>query len=411
MAAKERRLPIWLLRLALSLIIRYLRVTPFRTGQRTLLRFCRSHLLSRLPPFSAIVPLREAPSISIQCFQLGNKHHADILSEWLLLTGAWQPALTAYLRRALLPGDTLVDVGANTGYFSLLGATLVGATGSVVAVEACPRTYERLLANLALNPKLAAAVTPVHAAAAETEGELTLYQHRREPLYNTTVAGACAGGVAAAADVWALLQSCGALGAAGVARGAAAAEEVSRLAVSSVWQTTRVRGAPLDALLSEAQLRKARVLKVDVEGAEWAVLQGARRLLSSADDDDDWGGGGSTGAPTLEVVVEVTPKWLALQQSSVKRLFEHMRALGYNAYLLPADDYEISVALPMARAPPPPPRRLRRAACATRDGSSTAARTPIGRRTSSSAGATLSSSTSIIVNTNEIIKGGSSGRA
>ena len=35
-------------------------------------------------------------------------------------------------------------------------------------------------------------------------------------------------------------------------------------------------------------------------------------------------------------------------------LLEHMRALGYHAYLLPADDYEISVALPMARAPPPP---------------------------------------------------------
>ena len=353
-AKAERHLPIWLLRLLLSLIVRYLRVTPFRTGQRALLRFCRWHLLSRLPPFSAIVPLRDAPSISIQCFQLGSKNHADILSEWLLLTGTWQNALTAYLQRALLPGDTLVDVGANTGYFSLLGASLVGATGSVVAVEACPRTYERLLANLALNPKLAAAVTPVHAAATEIEGELTLYQHRREPLYNTTVAGAGAGGVAAAPDVWALLQSSGALGAAGVAGGAAAAAEVSRLAVSSVWQTTRVRGAPLDALLSGAQLRKARVLKVDVEGAEWAVLQGARRLLSSADDD---GGGG--GAPTLEVVVEVTPKWLALQQSSVKRLFEHMRALGYHAYLLPADDYEISVALPMARAPPPPPRRLR----------------------------------------------------
>lgn len=124
----------------------------------------------------------------MRCFQLGGAHQADILSEWLLLTGAWQPALTAYMLRALMPGDTLVDVGANTGYFALLGAALVGSRGRVVAVEACPRTHERLLTNVALNPELSPVVSAVHnAAAAEAEDELTLYQHRREPLYNTTV--------------------------------------------------------------------------------------------------------------------------------------------------------------------------------------------------------------------------------
>ena len=53
-----------------------------------------------------------------------------------------------------------------------------------------------------------------------------------------------------------------------------------------------------------------------------------------------------------------SPRWLALQQSSVARLFGHMAALGYHAYLLAADDYEISTALPMGGVPPPP-RRLR----------------------------------------------------
>jgi FkbM family methyltransferase len=251
--------------------------------------------------------------------------------------------------RALLPGDTLVDVGANTGYFALLGAALVGSTGHVVAVEACARTHERLLANVALNPVLRPVVTAVHAAAAEAEGELTLYQHRREPLYNTTVPGAGAGGVAAQADVWALLQGSGALGGlgglGGLGVGASAAGEVSRLAVGGVWQTTTVRSAPLDALLSEAQVRTARVLKLDVEGGEWAVLQGAAALLRDA-------------PATLEVVVEVTPKWLELQGTTVRGLLRHMRGLGFKPYLLAHEDYEISRALPPP-PPPPPPRRLR----------------------------------------------------
>ena len=129
----------------------YLRHAPCATGQRSLLTFCMRSLLPALPLFAdAVVSLSARPGVRMRCFQLGGAHQADILSEWLLLTGAWQPALTAYMLRSLLPGDTLVDVGANTGYFALLGAALVGSTGRVVAVEACPRTHERLLANLAL---------------------------------------------------------------------------------------------------------------------------------------------------------------------------------------------------------------------------------------------------------------------
>ena len=327
----------------------YLRHAPCATGQRSLLTFCTRSLLPALPLFAdAVVSLSARPGVRMRCFQLGGAHQADILSEWLLLTGVWQPALTAYMLRSLLPGDTLVDVGANTGYFALLGAALVGSTGRVVAVEACPRTHERLLANLALNPAHRPVVTAVHAAAAAAaaEGELTLYQHRREPLYNTTVPGAGAGGVAAQADVWALLQVSGALGGLGaVGMGASAAGEVSRLAGAGVWQTTTVRSAPLDALLSAEQLRSCRVLKVDVEGGEWAVLQGAAGLLRDA-------------PATLEVVVELTPKWLELQGTTVRELLRHMRGLGFEPYLLAHEDYEISRALPPP-PPPPPPRRLR----------------------------------------------------
>ena len=106
-----------------------------------------------------------------------------------------------------------------------------------------------------------------------------------------------------------------------------------------------MRAAPLDALLSEEQVRTARLLKVDVEGGEWAVLRGAAALLRDA-------------PPTLEVVVEVTPRWLALQGGSVPQLLRHMRALGFWPYILAHDDYEIRRALPPP-PPPPPPRRLR----------------------------------------------------
>lgn len=48
---------------------------------------------------------------------------------------AYEPHVAAALRRWLRPGDTFVDVGANVGYFTMLGAVLVGPRGRVVAVE------------------------------------------------------------------------------------------------------------------------------------------------------------------------------------------------------------------------------------------------------------------------------------
>ena len=62
--------------------------------------------------------------------------------------GIWEPGETALLEEYLEPGMVVVDVGAHTGYFSILCGRLVGADGLVVAFEPDPRNYELLLANV-----------------------------------------------------------------------------------------------------------------------------------------------------------------------------------------------------------------------------------------------------------------------
>jgi FkbM family methyltransferase len=51
----------------------------------------------------------------------------------------------------LKPGDTVVDIGANIGSFSVLAASLVGPKGRVVCFEPIPDIADRLKANIALN--------------------------------------------------------------------------------------------------------------------------------------------------------------------------------------------------------------------------------------------------------------------
>lgn len=56
-----------------------------------------------------------------------------------------------FFRRYLRPDDDVIDVGANIGFFTLIFSTLVGKFGKVYAFEPHPRIYKYLQGNLVLN--------------------------------------------------------------------------------------------------------------------------------------------------------------------------------------------------------------------------------------------------------------------
>jgi FkbM family methyltransferase len=55
-----------------------------------------------------------------------------------MFLGTYEPRQTAWFRECLRPGDTVVDVGASFGYYTTLGAELVGPAGRVFAFEPSP---------------------------------------------------------------------------------------------------------------------------------------------------------------------------------------------------------------------------------------------------------------------------------
>jgi len=61
--------------------------------------------------------------------------------------GCYETHLIALLKRALGPGMVFVDVGAHIGYFTSLGAGLVGPQGEVHCFEADPDCTSRLVVN------------------------------------------------------------------------------------------------------------------------------------------------------------------------------------------------------------------------------------------------------------------------
>jgi FkbM family methyltransferase len=203
----------------------------------------------------------------------------DWIQRHLYYFGLWEPSPSAWLARRLAPGDVFIDVGANVGYFTLLAARLVGASGGVVAVEAMPAIYQHLLRHVRANGLTNCRCVNEAAVGPDAPREATLF--------------------------WGGEGNIGSSGMIG--------REGQNRAI-------RVPARPLQAILTDDECRRARVIKVDVEGVEAAAIRGLG--LDSGRFD-----------PSLELIVEVACEAESLAQR--EWLFGHLRDLGYFSYVLP----------------------------------------------------------------------------
>lgn len=165
----------------------------------------------------------------------------DMVHSRIYIFGVWEPGITWLITAHLRTGDTMIDIGANVGAHTLLAAHLVGRTGSVVAIEASPAIFQRLLANLRLND--AVQVHAVNVAVSDKPGRLPVFLADDGNLGATTTLG-------------------------------------SEATLIGATPETEVDAQPLPDIVTVAQLRVARLIKIDVEGAEWRVLQGMRDVLA-----------------------------------------------------------------------------------------------------------------------------------
>jgi FkbM family methyltransferase len=139
--------------------------------------------------------------------------------------------------RHLGEGGVLYDIGANVGFFSLLGARLVGDAGHVYSFEPAPENCTAILEHAALNGAHNVTLVPRAASSRSGRGRLQLVDDRS----------------------WSKLEGYGAH------PGTERVIDVDLVAV--------------DELVRSGELRPPSVVKIDVEGAELEVLDGLRTTL------------------------------------------------------------------------------------------------------------------------------------
>jgi FkbM family methyltransferase len=153
--------------------------------------------------------------------------------------GALETAVQEALVRHLGPGGVLYDVGANVGFFSLLGARLAGPAGHVYAFDPAPDNAAAIRRNAALNALENVSVIAKAVSAGAGTGRLQVVDDQS----------------------WSKLAEYG--------------------AHPLTERVLKVELVAVDDLVAAGEARPPTVVKIDVEGAELAVLEGMRATIDA----------------------------------------------------------------------------------------------------------------------------------
>jgi len=176
------------------------------------------------------------------------------------------------LEKRLRGGGVYYDIGSNVGQFLIPVAKIVGERGRVIGFEPDPESYQLLMKNISLNDLTNATVFKL--GLSDSSGEIQIFGPR---------------------------------GAATIVPRAANQNKSSPTAIIHV-----TRG---DDLRRNAGLPLPKAVKIDVEGAEFAVLSGLTETLSS---------------PLCELLcLEIHPRFIPAEVSP-EMVLSLVRSLGFN---------------------------------------------------------------------------------
>jgi len=192
----------------------------------------------------------------------------------LSIKKVYEPLETEIVENEVKPGDFVLDIGANIGYFTLIFARFVGDNGKVFAFEPEPITFKLLEKNIQINNYKN--VILEQKAVSDKRGKLKLYiseenngDHR---IYESV-------------------------------------EKRNSIEIESVY---------IDGYLSNQYINKIKFIKMDIQGAEGLAIQGMKKLLETNE--------------KIKLLTEFAPCSLKICGTDPKEFLEILLKLGFKLY-------------------------------------------------------------------------------
>jgi FkbM family methyltransferase len=192
----------------------------------------------------------------------------DFVSRHLYISGDYETMTTRLFAAILGPGDRVLDIGANIGYFTLISSHLVGPDGKVYSFEASPVIYTMFQKHCWLNG--CDNVVLYNKAVSASKGILKFHTGPEDHF------------------------------------------GISSLREIDGGRTHQVEAISLNDILSE--IEQIRLVKIDVEGAEHEVLRGMTELIER---------------DRPYIILELTDKFLREMGSSAAQVLEFLQSMRY----------------------------------------------------------------------------------
>lgn len=206
----------------------------------------------------------------------------------LLLTGDWEQETTEVFLRHVKPGATVVEIGANMGYYTLLAAEKVGRLGKVIAFEANRELCDLLRDSIEINPFVCQCEV-INKAVTDSAGTVTL-QKSMEHTGESSLAPTRPDFLEKVADL---------------------------------VEKVRVESVSLDAFLLERGLPCPDLVKIDAEGSEPLIFKGMQHTLENAAD--------------LVVIFELNSEMIRAMGHDPLEMLENLAGKGFNFHRISVD--------------------------------------------------------------------------
>lgn len=232
-------------------------------------------------------------------------YEGDLIPEAIEKFGFWECGLTLLMSHYIKKGDTVMDIGANLGYDSVLSSHLVGEKGHVYSFEPVPRTYNILLENIKNNK--CKNVTPFNYAAFNKHTITYITENPSKLTENVT--GNILG------TPFKYNDNIG---------GISLIKDGSEKMVGG--HQIELKLIVLDDLFPKYS--HFDFIKMDIEGAEPCAFEGMHNIL--------------TNNPNVTVVIEYSPNFFKSQLCHIDKMVDYFKINDYTPYIPVCTDWDSS---------------------------------------------------------------------
>lgn len=194
-----------------------------------------------------------------------------------MLFGFYEPETIALFKKIVKPGMTVMDIGAHIGYYARTASNLAGTSGAVYAFEADPENFALLQKNTGRlkNVKI------WQLAITDKTGAIDFYHYDEK------------------SGIGSLLPN-----------------------VPLDFKKTKisVEASDLDSFFEKLGVAKIDLIKMDIEGGEYAALGGMKKILSANQD--------------LALIIEFAPAWVTAAGVTPLNFLNFIESFGFRIFVI-----------------------------------------------------------------------------